>query len=294
MPHSPLFLGVLVLAVACGGNVTSADTQPAETGGTSASTVDSAVVGGESGAPVAVEGVGGMVEGVGGMVEGVGGMVEGDAGAVNGEGGVAESGGASSSGAGGLGVGGMPELPEPPEEIPARQSVVFRITNTGETVRYLSRGGYSCSAWRLSYLDGTLPGDRAPGYQCGCECPPPPSSAVAGYAILSPGEAIDFTWDGRVEIWYLAYYRDCSYYVGNRTYPMYSSVAQPAPAGRYTVTVGVDDTVPSTCSATEESVTCPSAMYGSALGEVSCSRPSPITTTFELPESGDIVVPISI
>jgi hypothetical protein len=63
----------------------------------------------------------------------------------------------------------------------------------------------------------------------------------------------------------------------------------------YKVTLTLDSAVPTPCTTADEVVTCPWPSYGGVGGNGGiCPSGATVTASFDLPESGDIIVPIAL
>jgi hypothetical protein len=187
-----------------------------------------------------------------------------------------------------------------PVELPSRQKVTFRVTNGASAVRYAgasSEGvmGSYCSPYAIS--QGTTDLKLAIPYQCGCECPAPPAPGLTELLAISPGQTKDVVWDARALETY-SVVRPCSPTWGPSAPPasVIYGVWQPAPPGNYQVTLIVKSSVPTACKANNEDVACDywsEDEYGRWLGGI-CDRTTTVKATFDLPETGDVIVPVTL
>ena len=188
-------------------------------------------------------------------------------------------------------------------EIPSRQKVTFRVTNGASAVRYLGVaaqalwGGDSCSPYAISR--GTADLALVIPYQCGCECPAPPEPGLTELWVLSPGQSKDLVWDARVLATYSTSTACSSAYSGGPQPPpaaVLHGVWQPVDPGNYRVTLIVKSSVPTTCKVNNEVVSCDSWSEdtpGRWQGRL-CDRTTTVNATFDLPETGDVIVPVTL
>ena len=201
------------------------------------------------------------------------------------------------------GGAGLDATVQIPQEIPSRQEVTFRVTNSTSVVRYLATradgffGGPFCSPYAIS--QGTTNLTLAIPSQCGCECPQPHQPGITELWSLSPGQTKDLVWDARALTTYSTMMTCGSLYPGG---PAASSVQvlhgvwQPVAAGSYQATLITKTTVPTSCQETDEIVTCDywtEDQYGAWLGGI-CDRTTAIKADFDLPAEGDVIVPITL
>ena len=187
-----------------------------------------------------------------------------------------------------------------PVEIPSRQKVTFRVTNGASAVRYLGvssdglMGSY-CSPYAIS--QGTTNLTLAIPYQCGCECPAPPAPGLTELWVISSGQTKDLVWDARALESYSTSV-SCSPAWGPFAppAPVLYGVWQPIPPGNYQVTLIVKSSVPTACKADSEVVGCDywsEGEYGRWQGGI-CDRTTTVHATFDLPETGDVIVPVTL
>jgi hypothetical protein len=189
-----------------------------------------------------------------------------------------------------------PPAIETPQTIPARQKVTFRVTNGTSAPQYLGVEGIYCAPFAIN--QGATNLDMAIGYQCGCECPPPPGPAIAKYWVISPQQTKDLIWDARALEIYAAYSRSCatSWGMPSTSVSIMGGVWQPVGPGAYTVTLTLDSAVRTSCTTAEDVVSCQWPSYGGSGGSGGqiCPSGATVTASFDLPETGDIVVPVTI
>jgi hypothetical protein len=191
---------------------------------------------------------------------------------------------------------GPPPTIEKPQAIPARQQVTFRLTNGTSAPRYLGvQGNFYCAAFGISQGSTSL--TMAMGYQCGCECPPPPGPHIANYWVISPQQTKDVVWDARALTSYVAYSDSCARSGSpSMSVSIIAAVWQPVGPGTYKVTLTLDSALPTNCTTADEIVTCPwpsAGGFGGNGGGI-CPSGATVAASFDLPDSGDIIVPIAL
>ena len=192
-------------------------------------------------------------------------------------------------------VPGDAETDGPPTTIPARQKVTFRVTNRTSAPQYLGVEGVYCAPFAIS--QGATNLEMAIEYQCGCECPRPPGPAIAKYWVISPQQTKDLIWDARALNVYAAYSESCSSWgMPWMSVAIMGGVWQPVGPGTYKVTLTLDSTVSTNCTTAEDVVTCQWPSYGGGGGNGGgiCPSGATVAASFDLPENGDIIVPIAI
>ena len=191
---------------------------------------------------------------------------------------------------------GPPPTIEKPQTIPTRQKVTFRVTNGTSATRYLGVQGNSyCAAFGISQGSSSL--TMAMEYQCGCECPPPPGPQIANYWVISPQQTKDLVWDARALKRFAAYSESCAEWgAPSMSVSIMAAVWQPVGPGTYKVTLVLDSALPTDCTTADEIVTCPWPSYGGFGGNGGgiCPSGATVTASFDLPDSGDIIVPIAL
>lgn len=201
----------------------------------------------------------------------------------------------------GLDGGGQPDtmVDAIPVDLPSRQKVIFRVTNGASAMRYLgasSEGvmGSYCSPYAIS--QGTTNLTLAIPYQCGCECPAPPSPGLTELWAISPGQSKDLVWDARALATYSTSMTCSAAYHGAPPASILHGVWQPVAVGNYQVTLIVKSAVPTACKANNEEVACDywsEDEYGRWLVGI-CDRTTTVKATFDLPETGDVIVPVTL
>ena len=190
-----------------------------------------------------------------------------------------------------------------PQEIPSRQSVTFRVTNSTSFVRYLAArsdgffGGPYCSSYAIS--QGTTNLTLAIPFQCGCECPQPHQPGITELWSISPGQTKDLVWDARALATYSTMMTCGSLSPPGPAFPparVLHGVWQPVAAGNYQATLITKSTVPTSCQETNAIVSCDywtEDQYGASLGGI-CDRTTTVKADFDLPAEGDVIVPITL
>jgi len=189
--------------------------------------------------------------------------------------------------AGGGGTGGMLM------DIRSRQTVTFDITNGAAADRYVVTSGHYCDDYALSFQGTEVP--RTLGFQCLCECPNPGMSFAMGYHQIAPGASYRTTWDARVLMTYSDPY-DCAAHGWPGLPPTTELVGihQPVGAGMYSVTFGVERSLPDNCQnqgSGDFLCTGPSGMV-LPIQQICTASVQPFA--FTLPPMGDITVPITL
>ena len=184
---------------------------------------------------------------------------------------------------------------ENPQAIPSHQNVIFRVTNSTAAARYVGTDGYYCAAYAID--QGSTNMTMAIGYQCGCECPQPPNPALFRYLVISPQQTKDLVWDARALRTYSTL-EDCSNW-GPFAPPaaVTNGVWQPVGPGSYRVTLTLESVLPQGCTETDEVVFCSFPSYGGGMGGGGggiCPSSATVQASFDLPENGDVVVPITL
>ena len=183
-----------------------------------------------------------------------------------------------------------PPAVEVPQPIPSHQQVIFRVTNGAATSRYLGIEGTYCAAYAIDDLVMVL------DYQCGCECPRPPDPKIVKYWAISPQQTKDLVWDARALKTYSTSV-DCSIW-GPMATPasVTNGVRQPVGPGRYQVTLTLESVAPPDCTEVDEVLICQwtYGSYSGSTGRKTCPSSATATASFDLPEDGDVVVPITL
>jgi hypothetical protein len=208
---------------------------------------------------------------------------------------------ASNRGAGDAGTGdsdadGAATCPE--SDVPARQTVQIVVTNSSPFDRYLITGGTFCDPFSVSFShQAALP--LAVGFQCICECAPPPLPGPSALRRLMPGDSTTLSWDARSLTTCTATV-DCASQgwpgVPNKTQTV--GALRPVQTGPYDVSVYALHAVPKGCQGNGTVIDClPSGGGpGGTFPAIQTSCPADIAATgsFVLPTSGDIQVPVVI
>ena len=145
-------------------------------------------------------------------------------------------------------------------ELPSTQSVTILINNDSGEDRWVVTAGQFCTPFGIQKVGaGSLL--LSMGFQCICECANPGPEHVSGYRHLRPGEAFRVTWDAR-DLTTFAESVDCATrgWASAGVQSVTSGVLRPVKAGAYSVTIGVEKTLPRDCTEPASS------------GDVSCYR----------------------
>jgi hypothetical protein len=224
--------------------------------------------------------------GTGGSFQ-VGGMTSAAAGAAT----STPAGGAMGGDAGGAGTGGTTVAASVPVQIPSRQKVTFQLTNGTDAPLYVGSVGYDCEAYSIA---GPTQVKLAMEYYCGCECNPPPRPHIQFYLVILPQQKQEIVWDARTLKTYgtLLSCPDWGY-SATVTY----GVWQPVTPGAYTVTLRLETAIPPGCAQYADSLGCtlPSSLFNAVdLGGGICPSRSTAQASFDIPQDGDVVVPITL
>jgi len=186
-----------------------------------------------------------------------------------------------------------------PPEIASTQSVTFHVHNASGTRRWICAHPqeqpwvtqFGIGAQTASGVEGIA---LAFGYQCGCECPQPPTQMAVFVAVSAGGNA-DVGWDAR-ELNAVPVQTDCGP-IGPSAATTLQGNLQPAPAGNYVFSIGVaDSALALACSgsSTAGGFTCdtgmpvPMTIAGACLGSTSA------TATFALGSAAQTDVDVSL
>jgi hypothetical protein len=187
-----------------------------------------------------------------------------------------------------------PATIENPQTIPSHQNVIFRVTNRTAASSYLGTVGFYCAAYAIDQGSTSL--TMAIGYQCGCECPQPPTPAISQYLVISPEQTKDLVWDARALKTYSTS-QNCTYAGAPwGTAAISHGVWQPVGPGSYQVTLTLNSVIPTSCTEANEIVTCQFPAYGGggSTGGGICPSSATVKASFDLPENGDVIVPITL
>lgn len=182
---------------------------------------------------------------------------------------------------------GEPELESP--EVPAKQRVVFELKNVGSATAMVATEGKGCGAWTVERLDGeSWSTVRLPTGSTATECCAPGTKCLTTKRAELPsvratriaeGKAVWIEWDAREQ---LAPEGEC-FMRGRRL-----DAIEPVKAGRYRVTFGVQEA--SACEGDAEGCT---LVTQPTRGD-RCEAARVVTTEFDLPETGDVVVAVPV
>lgn len=176
-----------------------------------------------------------------------------------------------------------------PSEVPSSQTVTFDVTNTSTLAVYVMTEGTFCDAFDVGV-------SRNLGFQCGCECPPPPKPHGRVYVRVDPGMSHTITWDARALV-EVPYTEHCALPVSDQTAPRVAGVPQPAVPGSYSVDVAYETTIPDGCSVNGMFLECdtlePAEETPPLVAEL-CPATQLESVAFTLPATGDVTVPVAI
>lgn len=162
----------------------------------------------------------------------------------------------------------------PEEPLPAVLEVSLEILNdTAEPVYVLGPASF-CSEYAVARNGRSVPIRN--GFQCGCECPGPPTPTAEAVA-LDPGQTLVLTWDGRALVFYEEHYL-CD----DECWSDVVGAEQPLESGPITMTIPVYDAAGV-------------ARQFDTLGsqEEICESPLSFSVDFEL-GTGDLTVPVAL
>jgi hypothetical protein len=192
-----------------------------------------------------------------------------------------------------------PDGPPSPQAIPSHQMVTFTLANSSAEILYLAGEGMYCDGWTIQEISLHI------GWQCGCECPAPPPPHVSMYKPLLPGDNTEVIWDGRKLVTF-SVPLDCGEWDDEEPWwTELGGVLQPASPGTYTFrtiinsTNPVDDPDAGNCWQEDNgNVYC--EQWGDPWNEQPseiqqlCPAITTVETSFELPETGDIDVLVTL
>ncbi len=181
-----------------------------------------------------------------------------------------------------------------PSAVAARVSVRFELRGASG---FAVIRGRSCATFEIE-REGDGGFERVPldlGASCVCECPAPGEPLAIGLTPLSSPTPYNLLWDGRQMVSVVRTI-DCATRSFSVRGPAMERVGalQPLPAGRYRVSIAVIDTVPPGCQKLMEGYWCPpmSTSGAPAPGAYALCPGRRVSATFDLPESGELVVPV--
>lgn len=173
------------------------------------------------------------------------------------------------------------------DELASTETITFRISNTTGQDRWVDTMGWSCTPFALG-----IPLDIE--FQCGCECPPPPDPQVSQLQRVPAGGQVDIVWDGRTAVTWMQRI-ECG--PNDQMQELYMA-RQPAPAGSYTVSLGVEASLPTHCNAGTDTADCSPENGGGSGGTGGIADRCPSTDTvggsFVLVPGQSQVVPLTI
>lgn len=176
-----------------------------------------------------------------------------------------------------------------PAEEASTQTVTFEVSNTSTSALYVLTEGAWCDAF-----DVGVP--RNLGFQCGCECPPPPTPFGRTYRRVEAGGAYAFTWDAR-SLATLAYDTPCGPVHLGDTAPLVGGALHPVAPGSYSIDVAYETSIPANCNVNGDELFCdsfePAQETPPPVAEL-CPATQTVGVPFTLPATGDITVPVII
>lgn len=179
-----------------------------------------------------------------------------------------------------------------PQETPSRQTVTFQIANTTSSDAWVITGGSFCDPFgidRNGSAGGFVPLELALGFQCGCECPAPPSAGPTSFHRIAAGASYAISWDAR-ELHAVQIETSCA----QGDVPGFAGASQPVPAGGYRVNLGFA-APPAGCTAIGDDASCdPSPGATPPPIQERCAADLVLPKTFALPASGDLSVPVTL
>jgi len=186
--------------------------------------------------------------------------------------------------------------PTPPAEEPARARVRFEVSGTGAFV--VSRGR-SCAPFDVERQNGGA-WERVAldlGVTCVCECASPGTPVAIELEPLTASAPVTVRWDGR-RMAFVQRTIDCATrsFTGRGTATEYVGALQPLPAGRYRVSFATVRSVPSHCMKLMSGYWCPPVSTAGAPspGPFALCPGTRVTAEFDLPESGEVTVPVRL
>ncbi len=174
-------------------------------------------------------------------------------------------------------------------EVASTRQVIFQVRNTTREDRYLVLEGRDCVG-----LDPGAP--QMLSFQCGCECPPPPTPHGRVYQRIEPGASFDLVWDARTLVT-TPYDEFCGPPALGNTAPRVHGAPQPAAAGAYTARVVFERSIPAGCIESAGELSCesfePATETPPMVAEL-CPSTFEASVAFTLPATGDLTVPVAI
>ena len=191
-----------------------------------------------------------------------------------------------------------------PENIPSRQTVTFRLTNSSSSDRFIATKGSWCDPYSVAEGAGT-PVPLTLGYQKKCDAVAKVDAIrTIQFQRVAASASFPVTWDAR-QLVLVGAVADCGDSGGdhdaddriNKEY--LEGVHQPVRAGPYSVAFAFESTLPADCLLSGDVATCPVSGPQQTLPYESLLR-CPMTSgtaamaDFTLPASGDISVPVAV
>lgn len=184
-----------------------------------------------------------------------------------------------------------------PLEVPSKQKVTFSFTSAVDSAKYVVNQGLFCQAFTITNLDTASPVTLVTPFNCACECPGPPGSSFYVKTVTST-QSNSVVWDARQ---FLSYQTaiDCAMRgwpdIGVRSVDSYT--AQPVAAGNYRATFYVMTALPNQCppAPAVEGYCGPAGPAGINFNIPICTPDATaVTVDFQVPQSGDISVPVAL
>jgi hypothetical protein len=185
-----------------------------------------------------------------------------------------------------------------PITLPSRQSVTFRFGTA--RAGWVVTQGWLCAPMAI---ERQIAPDQWESvtlglpFQCGCECPSPGQVGPRELKSITRPKMLEVVWDAREQV-VVETTVDCLMSPApHYTVKVQSAVAQPVSAGHYRVSIPFDTTLPTVCqeTGTTGTATCTHPLMGMPPSTYSlCAGDLAAKGEFDLPESGDIVVTLSV
>ena len=200
----------------------------------------------------------------------------------------ADDGGLVDAGAADGGPAPVCPVQDPPAPNPSTASVVFELTGPAGT--YIADMGDNCQHLMISGVQLARPTELH------CEGPPPPGPSVSHAVPAQDG--VSFGWAGTSLVGYISSCVDCAMrgWTGLGLSPERTWVGQGMPAGTYSAVFVVLDEVSSGCTENMDgALDCYNTIGGvGGDGTSLCPGGRNVTVEFELPASGELVVPVDV
>jgi hypothetical protein len=183
-----------------------------------------------------------------------------------------------------------------PMEVPSRVTVRFEVSGSGQLVVR----GRSCRTYEIEREVAPDRFDRVAldlGASCVCDCTGSGTPASIGLTPLRETTPYVVTWDGRHMVSVLRTIQCSTRAFGlTGTDREAAGALQPLMAGRYRVSMVAFSSVPSGCMKLMDGFWCPPSNGTVRLpaGPLALCPGPRVTTTFVLPESGELTVPLRV